>query len=140
MSSPLDALAAALYSACCTDLLPIESPEYIYRRTPGKAGTEKIDTGLVTQSRPRPDHCEVTLFSQTWSSTALGFGGLGGQAITNAYTTVVRGPRGDYCVYFGGRKAYRIERPNRVFLEDLLRHQMHEVNGARDRYESDPTS
>ena len=59
------------------------------------------------------------MFSQTWSSTALGFGGLGGQAMTDAYTIVLRSSLlGEYCVYFGGRFAYTIKRPNQKFFED----------------------
>ena len=32
---------------------------------------------------------KMYVFPQTWSSTALGFDGCGGQAITEAYTTIV---------------------------------------------------
>lgn len=135
MSSPLDALASALYSACHKDLLPIEWPEYVFRKSPEGNGSEKIPTGKIKQARPRPDQCEVTLFAQTWSSTALGFGGGGGQSITTAYTTVVCGPSGDCCIYFAGRLAYCIKRPNRVFYEDLRAQAMHEVKGAATRYE-----
>jgi len=50
---------------------------------------------------------EVTMFAQTWGSTALGFGGIGGAAMTPAYTVILS--RGNnYNVYFGGRHAYSI--------------------------------
>ena len=76
------------------------------------------------------------MFPQVWSSTALGFGGIGGQAITTAYTTVVESDiDASCCVYFGGQFAYRIERPNEQFFEDLLKQQMTKVSGAKKRYE-----
>lgn len=78
------------------------------------------------------------VFPQTWSSTALGFGGCGGQAITEAYTTVVemswdyvnktddiRGlnlTTSDdriYAVFFDGKLAYICLNPNEQFFEDL---------------------
>ena len=78
------------------------------------------------------------VFPQTWSSTALGFGGCGGQAITEAYTTVVEMSwsyidkideiRGlnlkesedrIYAVFFDGILAYMCLNPNEQFFEDL---------------------
>lgn len=56
-------------------------------------------------------------FPQSWGSTSLGFGGIGGQAITAAQTTVVRGPGTDCCVYFGSRLAYHVPRPSDHFWE-----------------------
>lgn len=32
---------------------------------------------------------ELHMFPQVWGDTSLGFGGIGGQAITSAYTTIV---------------------------------------------------
>ena len=60
-------------------------------------------------------------FPQTWGSTALGFGGPGGQMITSAQTVVVidhYGPDGKTpraVVYFGGEFAYEAE-PNSGFI------------------------
>lgn len=73
---------------------------------------------------------EVYSFPQGWGSTALGYGGIGGQAITSAQTIVLY----DVCqgiarVYFGGdRLAYEIKNPNQLFFEDLSRWQMKEVS------------
>ena len=81
----------------------------------------------VTKTRKHSDRdIEVyAMFSQTWSSTALGFGGLGGQAMTDAYTIVLRSNySGGYCVYFGGRFAYHIKRINQKFIEDVTNRQM----------------
>jgi len=136
--NPVETLAASVYSACLKDLLPIEHAEYEFRWTPGKPGTEKVDTGRTKQVRPDPYHVSVAMFEQTWDSTALGFGGIGGQAITAAYTVVVEGPMGDACVYFAGRLAYHIKRPNAAFNIDMSTHSMKSVAEAAGRYERPP--
>ena len=84
---------------------------------------------------------EVYSFPQGWGSTALGYGGIGGQAMTSAQTIVLY----DACegitrVYFGGgRLAYEIKNPNQLFFEDLSRWQMKEVSrsGAYRRKDTD---
>lgn len=58
-------------------------------------------------------------FPQTWGSTALGFGGIGGQAITTAQTYVVLA-NGAIYVYFGSRFAYVITGYLRHNLEEYL--------------------
>lgn len=70
------------------------------------------------------EEVEVVSFPQAWGSTALGFGGIGGAAVTTAQTTVIIGPAGDAAVYFGKRIAYYIEVPNAKFWEDLRSHSM----------------
>lgn len=58
------------------------------------------------------DDFEIYTFTQAWGSTALGFGGIGGQAITKANTYVLEpvapnAPDYKTChVYFAGRYAY----------------------------------
>ena len=75
------------------------------------------------------------VFLQTWGSTALGFGGVGGQAMSDAYTTVFGDILKDaYVVFFGKQIAYVIENPTEQFFEDLNRRQMVSVNKARQRY------
>lgn len=85
----------------------------------------------VTKKRSHASH-DITLFAmftQTWSSTALGFGGVGGQAFTSAYTIVLESEHGvGFCVYFGGKFAYRVERPNEKFFDDLNNRRMVEVS------------
>ena len=51
---------------------------------------------------------DVYIFEQMWGSTALGFPGFGGQAITSAYTFVLVPYSSELpCfVYFNGRFAY----------------------------------
>jgi len=92
---------------------------------------------ITKQERHTEYHMSVySMFSQEWSSTAMGFGGLGGQAITSAYTVIIQSERGcGFCVYFGGRFAYRIEKPNQKFFEDVSSRQMSKVAGAKALYE-----
>jgi hypothetical protein len=76
------------------------------------------------------------MFPQTWCSTALGFGGIGGQAITSAYVCVIQSNLvGGYAVYFGGRFAYMIDRPNEKFIEDIERHRMVDARLGKGTYE-----
>lgn len=83
----------------------------------------------------------VAMFPQTWGSTALGFGGIGGQAITTAYTIVIRScTTGAHCVYFGGQLAYYIEHPKDIFFQDMANQQMNAVAGAQARYGQSDTS
>lgn len=71
---------------------------------------------------------EMRMFPQAWGSTALGFGGIGGQAFTSAYTIVVGEHHSNYWgVYFGDRLAYIIKNPSRVFFEDLKREHMADI-------------
>jgi hypothetical protein len=77
-----------------------------------------------------------SMFPQTWSSTALGFGGIGGQAITSAYVCIIESNLvGGYAVYFGGRLAYVINRPNEKFMEDVYRHRMVDAKLGKSTYE-----
>ena len=47
-----------------------------------------IQDELIQNNIHYPEFEVISVFSQTWGSTALGFGGIGGQAITSAYTTI----------------------------------------------------
>lgn len=82
----------------------------------------------------RRDILEIITFSQTWGSTALGFGGFGGQAITTANTTVVRLGNGLWYVFFGSKLAYVVENPTKEFHEDLLNRRMADCQTAVKRY------
>lgn len=61
--------------------------------------------------RPSIDDFELYTFTQTWESTALGFGGIGGCAFTEARTYVfVPVTCEQKCfVYFAGRFAYKAD-------------------------------
>jgi hypothetical protein len=68
---------------------------------------------------------KFTMFCQIWGNTALGFGGIGGNMITSAYTTVVEDKYSGWCgVFFGERLAYKIKNPNQKFREDIYGHHM----------------
>ena len=50
---------------------------------------------------------ELHVINQTWSSTACGWGGIGGQAFTSSYTTVIVNYNMNCaCIYWGGKLAY----------------------------------
>jgi len=91
-------------------------------------------TSLLSEKKMYLDF-EITIFSQMWGSTALGFGGIGGQAMTAAYTTVIWD---DYYniwgVYFEERLAYIIKDPNKKFMEDVFKHRAVEGLSGRGRY------
>ena len=74
---------------------------------------------------------EMYMFPQTWGSTSLGFGGIGGQAMTTAYTVVVNDYNDGYCsVFFGDQLAYLIKNPNQLFYEDMKKCSMKPVYKA----------
>lgn len=88
--------------------------------------------GVIERSR-RPslhDIEVVAMFPQTWGSTALGFGGIGGAAMTPAYTVILR-CGSEHAVYFAGRHAYTVKHANDKFFEDLRRGYMSEVSSHR---------
>ena len=72
------------------------------------------------------------VFPQLWSSTALGFGGIGGQAMTTAYTTVFYNSVSfkAAAVYFDNELAYVIDNPNETFWVDVSHHNMKSVDKA----------
>ncbi len=72
-------------------------------------------------SNPTLDDFELYTFEQTWGSTALGFGGVGGQAITSAITYVfIPISINQKCfVYFAGRFAYAVDYSEK-FMKDVL--------------------
>lgn len=74
--------------------------------------------GNGKEYRPREDEISVYSFPQLWSSTALGFGGIGGAAMTTAQTVVVIHEH-NAAVYFNGYHAYTIEGFNQTLMEDV---------------------
>lgn len=91
----------------------------------------KFHLDYSTGERPVVDDFDIYTFDQVWGSTALGFPGIGGQAITVARTYVFVPV---YCkqkcvVYFGARFAYTADY-SEAFKEDLKNHNMAPVNKA----------
>lgn len=89
----------------------------------------KEDKRIIKHRRPTEQDLEViAMFPQTWGNTALGFGGIGGAAMTTAYTIVIReGFSGDCLVYFDGRFAYTANARNQAFWNDVLKQNLKSV-------------
>lgn len=64
-------------------------------------------------------------------STCLGFGGIGGQALTSALTSVIFKTDGKIDVFFGGRKAYTIPKMNQTFYDDLNKRYLKSVRESK---------
>jgi hypothetical protein len=84
----------------------------------------KVDTRIPARRRPYSDRdFEVyAMFTQTWGSTALGHGGMGGASMTTAYTIVLECRQTqEFLVYFGGTFCYKVMSRSaniKTFLED----------------------
>lgn len=70
----------------------------------------KEDKRLPVVRRPTTrDFIVYAMFPQTWGSTALGHGGIGGSAITSAYTVVLEcAETSELLVYFGSQFCYKV--------------------------------
>ncbi len=68
------------------------------------------------------DDIEVYSFPQCWGSTALGYSGVGGSAMTSAQTVVLHAINENIVkVYFGGKRlAYCVQDPSREFFKDVF--------------------
>lgn len=84
----------------------------------------------------------VYVFPQIWGSTCLGFAQaetgeptMGGCAMTEAYTTVVRETSTKtYFVFFDGRICYMVSDPSEAFYEDLKNHALKSFSEAKKAY------
>lgn len=134
MDNPVDNLSRAVYSAMLTDLFPVDTAITSLQPHPVTKKMERIATGEIHTRRPEVRELSTTMFPQQWSSTCLGFDGIGGQAFTTAYTIVVVGPERDACVYFAGRLAYHVKNPSDLFYADLREMRMASVRQCQ-KYE-----
>lgn len=76
----------------------------------------------------RPEF-SLYVYPQWWGSTTLGFEGIGGQALTRAYTTVIEDEKTKWTgVFFDERLAYCIHNPNECFWDDLNMKRMASVS------------
>lgn len=80
------------------------------------------------------DRYEVDLFTQMWGSTTLGFGGIGGASMTEAYTVVITGRDYISWVFFNGHFAYRVPYTCETFREDLRDRRVLSVKQAKENY------
>ena len=72
-------------------------------------------------SNPTLDDFELHTFEQTWGSTALGFGGVGGQAMTSAttYVFIPMSVNQKCFVHLVGSFAYAVDYSDK-FMKDVL--------------------
>jgi hypothetical protein len=116
LGSALMAVHSALAQALYKDLPDIsytnrdwEAWRALSKEAQGVALKNNLVPIVQATRRHREDDVEVLMFPQTWGSTALGYGGMGGASVTSAYTVIVH-DHNTYCVYFGeGELAYQIK-------------------------------
>jgi hypothetical protein len=120
MTDIITSVSYAIVQAMMHDLPDVEyeAPDYSQGWEKAKELPRKKQV-----RRPYESEIEVTSFTQSWASTALGFGGIGGAAITPAQTTVVTHGV-SHAVYFGRRLAYVATNPAKKFYTDLMSHNM----------------
>lgn len=134
LSSPIDAVSSSVHHAALVALPEIPHRIRDFKATEAWTQQQHMDAMrnntipyIETTRRPQHPECEViAMFAQTWGSTSLGYGGIGGAAMTPAYTVAVQGPDGSVAVYWAGRFAYLVphaidEAQRQAFREDLAK-------------------
>lgn len=136
LGNPIEDLANAFYSACYVDMSDInyEMPDpSVYANWVKEDFTSRLPyrdlPRVKAKRRPTVNDLEVfAMFSQMWGSTALGFGGLGGASMTSAYTIIIANIHDrEFCVYFGGRFAYKVKNPTDEFFASVRTSNMRAV-------------
>lgn len=115
--SPLEVLAAAIHTSANLVFPDIVYDTRDFEKTHDWTQAQRMAAAkdnswpMVRKvRRPQAKECFVcAMFLQTWGSTALGFGGLGGAAITSAYTVVIGMQNGNRAVFWSGRLAYTLD-------------------------------
>ena len=87
------------------------------------------DIRIPAKRRPTTrDFGVYAMFPQTWGSTALGHGGIGGSSMSTAYTVVLECmDTQEYLVYFGSQLCYTVSRRSKnldAFVEDCKNHNL----------------
>jgi hypothetical protein len=93
-----------------------------------KTAQERTDAlNATTHAVRRPTARDFTVYAmypQTWGSTALGHGGIGGSSMSTAYTVVLECmDTQEYLVYFGSQLCYTVSRRSdnfTKFKEDIM--------------------
>lgn len=147
LGSPIEAVSAAVYHAAHIAFPDVHYKDRDWEALEGLSFEERKKIGIDNYPmvervrRPSVDEMQVTaMFPQMWGSTALGFGGMGGAAMTPAYTVVVLGVGDTLAVYWAGRLAYTLamnaitpeQKAN--FTEDLARNYTTSIKEAETRY------
>lgn len=147
MENPISILSSALGAALYRDLPDIEylnrdwnAWKKLSQKEKADAIKNKTEPMLSSKRRPAEDEVEVHMFPQTWGSTALGYGGMGGAKTTDTHTVIIE-HRGWCCVYFGSsRLAYSLnmyalsEQGLKNFQNDMRNCTMAAVNEHEARY------
>lgn len=81
----------------------------------------KEDVRLPAKRRPTTrDFTVYAMFTQSWGSTALGHGGIGGASVTTAYTVVLEcSHTNEILVYFGSEFCYSVNMRSQNFYKFL---------------------
>lgn len=124
----LEQITAAVTRALEQDLPEIEEETW------GIVNDRAAQTGTIKR-RPTQHDVAIYSFPQTWGSTALGFGGVGGQMMTTAQTTIVSLETTAW-VYISGQLAYCVKewQCNEAFMRDMQQHNMAAQFQAFKRY------
>lgn len=116
LGSPFEALHQAIAAAVHRDLPDIQYEtrdwaawQKLTKTEQDAAIKNRTTPNIAKVRRPESDEIEIVMFPQTWGSTALGYGGIGGSAMTPGYTIIIT-YHNHICVYFGcGRLAYKLD-------------------------------
>lgn len=146
--SPLEVLAAAIHTsanlvfpAIMYETRDFEKMQDWTQAQRMEAAKDKSWPMVRKVRRPKAEECFVcSMFLQTWGSTALGFGGIGGAAITSAYTVVIGMPDGNRAVFWSGRLAYTLDISKQTveqrdaFIQDIAQNTSAPCAKAVSRY------
>lgn len=156
LEHPIQNLANAMASAKYVDLDEVvyqdrdwnkyhQWQKEVYLKLPKHEQTRLLNESRATGTNMEPADCwiekkrrpfeheisVVAMFPQMWGSTALGFGGIGGAAMTTAYTIVLQ-TSSQIAVYFGGRFAYVLRRSEvgQLFYDDIAKDRLASVKNS----------
>ena len=131
MKSLIDVMAKSLYDCIHNQVKSVKFMAINYREKNEDGSYKRYEKTIPASEN---DVELYAAFPQLWGSTALGFsGGIGGSAMTEAYTTIFRYDNSFY-VYFGGNFAYAVDKPNETFYNDIQDRNM-KPTGECKKYE-----
>ena len=119
LEKPIQVLHSSLASARFVDMPNVTDKKRKLDSKPFTGQRSNLDeyskwqAAAYEEFERRPFEYELhveAMFPQTWGSTALGFGGMGGSAMTDAYTTIIGCVyTNSLAVYFDGLFAYLLD-------------------------------
>jgi hypothetical protein len=134
LSNPIETVSECIYHAqhFGLSLIHYEQKQWHQSKVEGREIYES-----KTRNPYKNEFAIVAMFPQTWGSTSLGFDGIGGAAMTTAYTIVIQSQHSgsrEVLVYFDGKFAYRISQPNDLFWDDIKNRYVSGITDC-DKYE-----